>query len=93
MENVVFQGTACCSMKAEVPVQVAGKTGTAETSSEGFDGKNPRTKPHAWFTSYAPAQNPKIATVIMIENSGEGSQFAAPATKETLKWYFTNRKF
>ncbi len=93
MENVVSQGTACCSMKAEVPVQVAGKTGTAETSSEGFDGKNPRTKPHAWFTSYAPAQNPKIATVIMIENSGEGSQFAAPATKETLKWYFTNRKF
>jgi len=91
MENVVSQGTACCSMKSEVPVQVAGKTGTAETSSEGFDGKNPRTKPHAWFTSYAPAQNPRIASVIMIENSGEGSQFAAPATKEVLKWYFNNR--
>jgi len=91
MENVVSQGTACCSMKSEVPVQVAGKTGTAETSSEGFDGKNPRTKPHAWFTSYAPAQNPRIASVIMVENSGEGSQFAAPATKEVLKWYFNNR--
>ncbi len=91
MENVVSQGTACCSMKSEVPVQVAGKTGTAETSSEGLDGKNLRTKPHAWFTAYAPAQNPRISSVIMIENSGEGSQFAAPATKEVLKWYFNNR--
>jgi len=91
MENVVLQGTACCSMKREVPVQVAGKTGTAETSSEGFDGKNPRTKPHSWFTSYAPASNPRISTVIMVENSGEGAEFAAPATKEVLKWYFSNR--
>jgi cell division protein FtsI/penicillin-binding protein 2 len=78
-------------LKSEVPVQVAGKTGTAETSSEGFDGKNSRTKPHAWFTAYAPAVNPRIVTVIMIENAGEGSEFAVPATKEILKWYFSNR--
>lgn len=91
MEMVVSDGTACCNIKNEVPVKVAGKTGTAETSSEGFDGKNPRTKPHAWFTSYAPANNPRISTVLMIENSGEGSQFAAPATKDVLKWYFNNR--
>ena len=91
MESVVSQGTACCTMKNEVPVQVAGKTGTAETSSEGFDGKNPRTRPHAWFSSYAPANNPRISTVIMVENSGEGSEFAAPATREVLKWYFSNR--
>ncbi len=91
MENVVSQGTACCTMKNEVPVQVAGKTGTAETSSEGFDGKNPRTRPHSWFSSYAPANNPRISTVIMVENSGEGSEFAAPATREVLKWYFSNR--
>lgn len=91
MQETVSGGTACCSLKAEVPVEVAGKTGTAETSSEGFDGKNPRTKPHAWFTAYAPAQNPRIATVVMIENSGEGSQFAVPATKDILKWYFSNR--
>lgn len=91
MQDVVTSGTACCSIKNEVPVPVAGKTGTAETSSEGFDGKNPRTKPHAWFSAYAPANNPRIATVVMIENSGEGSTFAAPATKDILKWYFTNR--
>lgn len=91
MQDVVTSGTACCSIKNEVPVPVAGKTGTAETSSEGFDGKNPRTKPHAWFSAYAPANNPRIATVVMIENSGEGSTFAAPATKDILKWYFSNR--
>jgi penicillin-binding protein 2 len=91
MQDVVASGTACCSIKNEVPVPVAGKTGTAETSSEGFDGKNPRTKPHAWFSAYAPANNPRIATVVMIENSGEGSTYAAPATKEILKWYFSNR--
>lgn len=91
MEEAVASGTACCSIKSEVPVQVAGKTGTAETSSEGFDGKNARTKPHAWFTAYAPATNPRISTVVMIENSGEGSEFSVPATKEILKWYFTNR--
>jgi len=91
MEAAVSGGTACCIIKAEVPVQVAAKTGTAETSSEGYDGKNPRTKPHAWFSAYAPAGSPRIASLVMIENSGEGSVFAAPATREVYKWYFANR--
>ena len=91
MEAAVSGGTACCIIKAEVPVQVAAKTGTAETSSEGYDGKNPRTKPHAWFSAYAPASSPRIASLIMIENSGEGAVFAAPATREVYKWYFANR--
>jgi len=90
MEGVVESGTGCCSIKQEIPVKVAGKTGTAETSSEGFDGKNPRTKAHAWFTAYAPAENPKIALVVMVENAGEGSEFALPAAKNILKWYFSS---
>ena len=91
MRGAVEEGTACCKFKGEVPVSVAGKTGTAETSSEGFDGKNPRTKPHAWFTAYAPADNPKIAIVVLIENSGEGAEFAVPVARNTLKWYFGGR--
>ncbi len=91
MKQVVLQGTACCRMKAEVPVAVAGKTGTAETSSAGLDGKNARTKPHAWFTAYAPADKPQIAMVVLVENSGEGAEFAAPITREILKWYFGGR--
>ena len=89
MEGVIESGTGCCSIKQEVPVKVAGKTGTAETSSEGFDGKNPRTKAHAWFTAYAPADNPKITIVVLVENAGEGSQFALPVAKDILKWYFS----
>ena len=90
MEGVVASGTACCKIKSEVGVPVAGKTGTAETSSQGFDGKNPTTKPHAWFTSYAPANDPKIVTVVLVENSGEGSEHAVPITIEILKWYFSS---
>jgi len=91
MEEAVAGGTACCSIKNKVPVQVAGKTGTAETSSEGFDGKNPRTRPHAWFSAYAPAQAPRIAMVVMVENSGEGAEFALPVSREAFDWYFRNR--
>lgn len=89
MRLTVLEGTGCCSMNREVPVPVSGKTGTAETSSEGFDGKNPRTKPHAWFEAFAPSDNPEILVVALVENSGEGAEFALPAVRDTLKWYFT----
>ncbi len=89
MEQAVSEGTACCKIKSDVPVQVAGKTGTAETSSQGFDGKNPTTKPDAWFTSYAPAQNPQIVLAVLVENSGEGAEFSVPIAREILKWYFS----
>lgn len=89
MEGAVESGTACCSIKRDVAVKVAGKTGTAETSSQGFDGKNPTTKPHAWFSAYAPADNPKIVIVVLIENSGEGAAHAVPVANNILKWYFS----
>lgn len=84
MRQVVAEpyGTACCQIQQEVPVAVAGKTGTAETDPNG------KRKPHAWFSSFAPYDDPQIVTVILIENSGEGSQFAAPATREVLSWCF-----
>lgn len=85
MREVVTSGTACCKIEQEVPVKVAGKTGTAET-----DPTNNK-KPNAWFTSFAPFDNPRIVTVILIEESGEGAEYAAPATRELLKWYFTHR--
>lgn len=85
-------GTGCCSTTREVPVPVSGKTGTAETSSEGLDGKNARTKPHAWFEAYAPSDNPEIVVVALVEYSGEGAQFALPVVRDTLKYYFTTGK-
>lgn len=92
MRQTMLEGTGCCSTNREVPVPVSGKTGTAETSSEGFDGKNPRTKPHAWFEAFAPSDNPEIVIVALVENSGEGAEYALPAVRDTLKWYFTTGK-
>lgn len=85
MREVITSGTACCKIEQEVPVKVAGKTGTAETDPDN------NKKPNAWFTSFAPFDNPRVVTVVLIENSGEGAQYAAPATREVLKWYFTHR--
>lgn len=75
-------GTACCQIEQQVPVAVAAKTGTAETDPNG------KRKPHAWFTAFAPYDDPQIVMVVLITNSGEGSQFAAPAVRESLAWCF-----
>lgn len=76
-------GTACCKIKQEVPVVVAGKTGTAETDPDG------KRKAHSWFEAYAPADDPQIVIVALIENAGEGAQFSAPAVREMLAYCFT----
>ncbi len=65
---------------------VAGKTGTAQVVSLGKDvGEN---KDHSWFVSYAPAYNPEIASIALIENVGFGGKFAAPATKAVYEVYY-----
>ncbi len=65
-----------------LPVAAAGKTGTAQI------GKN---KFHAWFTGFAPYNNPQIVLTILIENGGEGSTYAVPVFKQIIKWYFSDR--
>jgi len=64
-------------------MMVGCKTGTAE-----FAGN----EPHAWFTVFAPFDNPKIALTILIENGGEGSSIAGPVAREILDWYFQKEK-
>jgi penicillin-binding protein 2 len=65
---------------------IAGKTGTAQVVGLGKDvGKN---KDHSWFVSYAPAYKPEISMVALIENSGFGSQFAAPAIRRIYDVYY-----
>ncbi|MFD6105410.1 penicillin-binding transpeptidase domain-containing protein, partial [Nocardia salmonicida] len=67
------------------PYQIASKTGTAE------HGSNPRnTPPHAWYMAFAPAQNPKIAIAVIVENGGNrqlaatGGSVAAPIARSVL---------
>src|SRR6185503_5278355 len=65
---------------------IAGKTGTAQVVGLGKDtGKN---KDHAWFVSYAPAYQPEIAMVALIENSGFGGRNAAPAVRGVYDEYY-----
>lgn len=65
--------------------QIASKTGTAE------HGSDPRkTPPHAWYIAFAPAQNPKIAIAVVVENGGDralaatGGSVAAPVARAVL---------
>jgi cell division protein FtsI/penicillin-binding protein 2 len=62
-------------------IGVCGKTGTAQATGDGVP-------PHSWFIAYAPQDNPQIAIVTMIENSGEGSAIAAPITRRILEYYY-----
>jgi len=64
---------------------IASKTGTAE---HGTDPKN--TPPHTWYTAFAPADNPKVAVAVMVENGGDlgldatGSKVAAPIGRSVI---------
>jgi len=58
-------------------VPVAGKTGTAEV----FDATRGGYVDYAWYASYAPADDPKYAVVVMVEKGGHGGTVAAPATR------------
>ena len=69
----------------DYPVSVSGKTGTAEY---GEADKNGRLKTHAWFTAFAPSDNPEIALTVFIENGGSGADNAVPVAKEILDSYF-----
>lgn len=70
---------------------IAGKTGTAQVAALGKDvGKN---KDHAWFVSFAPAYNPEIAVIALIENSGFGGSNAAPAAKGVYEAHLIKKGF
>ena len=73
-------------------VDVAGKTGTAEYCDDIANSLNlcvPGQWPaHAWFTGYAPYENPEILILAFVYNGGEGSQVALPIVKRTMETYF-----
>ena len=74
MIQVVRRGTGTA---AQLPgVTVAGKTGTAT---------NPHGRSHAWFVAFAPAENPRVAVAIVIENVGYGGTYAAPVARDVLR--------
>lgn len=66
---------------AREPYTVAGKTGSAEFSDS-------TEESHAWFTAFAPADDPKIAVTIVIEGVGSGSNYAVPIAQRIFQTYF-----
>jgi penicillin-binding protein 2 len=68
-----------------LPVTAAGKTGTSQ-----FDGSDP-TRTHAWFTMYAPYENPEIVITVLAEAGGEGHNVAHDIVRPTLQWWAENR--
>lgn len=82
MRETVLSGSARYLSSLSVPV--AGKTGTAQWR----EGKNT----HAWFTGFAPYENPEIVITVLIEEGGEGSSTAVPVARDFLKWYFEKNK-
>ena len=88
-------GTAFDHGHSEI-VTVMGKTGTAEVKKhhkdeedEGPREAGTRTPSHAWFAGWAPAEDPEIAIVVLVEHGGAGGTVAWPIAKQILEGYFT----
>lgn len=86
MEAVVTSGTGT---RAQLDgVRVAGKTGTAE---QGKDAQGRQRPPNAWFTAFAPADDPQVAVAVIVEDGGtlgdeaSGGRVAAPIAKKVME--------
>lgn len=83
MRQTITAGTG--KLLNSLPITSAGKTGTSQ-----FDGSDP-TRTHAWFTAYAPYEDPQIAITVLVEAGGEGNAVAEPVVRDVLKWWADNR--
>lgn len=79
MTAVVESGTG--TKLAGLTYTAAGKTGSAEYN-------NVKTDSHAWFTGFAPAQEPEVCVTIIIEGAGSGGDYAVPIAKRIFDEYF-----
>lgn len=79
MEDVVEEGTA--TRLKGLSYTAAGKTGSAEYGVIKGDS-------HAWFTGFAPYENPEICVTIIIEGAGAGGDYAVPIAKRIIDAYF-----
>jgi len=95
MEGVVTNGTAA-KVFAGAPYLAAGKTGTAQVYSlQGANYKGhalaEHLRDHALFIAFAPAEQPKIALALIVENGGWGAESAGPIARKVLDYYLVDR--
>ena len=77
-QSVTEEGGTAYSVFKDFPIQVGGKTGSAEAGND---------KTNAWFVGFAPYENPEIAVVVLVENGAHG-YYSAEVTKEIMEAYF-----
>lgn len=97
MELVMQKGTGA-RVASGITYTIAGKTGTAQVvgltqkdRKAKFTGS--KYKDHSWFIAYAPAENPKIAIAVIVENAGFGAAVAGPIVRKLLDSYILNQYY
>lgn len=96
MIDAASTGTARAVFRG-APYTVAGKTGTAQVVSIAQDSRYDEKKlsrryhDHALFIAFAPAENPKIALAVLVENGGFGAKAAAPIAREVMDYWLTGK--
>jgi penicillin-binding protein 2 len=97
LADVVNSGEGTGGAAKSQVVQIAGKTGTAQVAEmKGATVKSENLayliRDHAWFVSYAPAEKPEIAVVVLVEHGGHGGAAAAPMAKKVIEKYMSVHK-
>ncbi|MCR4741091.1 MAG: penicillin-binding protein 2 [Lachnospiraceae bacterium] len=83
MEEVIKTGTGT-RLSDTTGYTAAGKTGSAEYSSN-------KVMSHAWFTGYAPVDDPKVCVTVIAEEAGSGGEIAVPMARKVFDAYFNGR--
>jgi penicillin-binding protein 2 len=94
MVNVIHdpRGTAK-GISKNISYHIAGKTGTAQVFNIKQDAKynendiDFKLRDHALFISFAPAEDPRVAVAVIVENGGHGGSVAAPIAAQVIKQY------
>ncbi len=92
MVGVNLEGTSSASFRG-APYTSGGKTGTAQVVQIKQNEKyvasrtQERLRDHALFTAFAPAEEPKIALAMVVENAGFGAKYSAPIARRVLDYW------
>jgi penicillin-binding protein 2 len=98
MMDVMKPGGTAVAAGMGAPYAIAGKTGTAQVvgikQGAKYDEKRvaERHRDHALFVAFAPAEAPRIAVAVMVENGGHGGSTAAPMARAVFDYYLLGKK-
>ncbi len=98
MVGVTQPGGTAAQAAAGAPYRIAGKTGTAQVIGMKQGQKyresevDERHRDHAWFIAFAPADDPKIALAILVENGGHGGSAAAPIARKMMDYWILGKE-